>query len=117
MGKGTYFIQTLIFTVNFFRALLIDDVITAGTAIRESMSLLKSSKCSISGVVVAIDRMEKGANDAGLSAIQEIKHEYNIPVVSIINLDDIVTYLKQEKGLSHDLTKVTEYRNKYGAKY
>lgn len=91
--------------------LIIDDVITAGTAIRESIDLINSQGASPAGVIVALDRMEKGQTK--LSAIQEIEKDYNIFVYSIINMQDIINYL-QTKGEKKYLTAMQQYREKYG---
>ncbi len=96
------------------RVLIIDDVITAGTAIREVMSLIKESGAEAAGVVVALDRQEKGKAD--LSAIQEIEAEYGIPVLSIINLQQILDYLSSSKAESFAeyLPAMQAYKEAYG---
>ena len=101
------------------RTLIIDDVITAGTAIRESMSVLKAHGAQPSGVLIALDRQEKG--EGSLSAIQEIEDKYAIPVISIVNLDLMIGYLElnQEKETEwrKTLINVKEYRRQYGTNY
>ena len=94
--------------------LIVDDVITAGTAIREVMGLIRESGASASAVLVALDRQERGLGE--LSAIQEIEKDYNIPVISIINLGQIVTYLenKDDAGLVQFLPAMKEYQQTYG---
>ena len=96
------------------RVLILDDVITAGTAIREVAEVIKDNNAIISGITVALDRQEKGLGD--LSAIQEIEHVFNISVVSIINLDNIVNYLSasDDDGLKKHTDSVTKYRDTYG---
>ena len=96
------------------RVLILDDVITAGTAIREVAEVIKDNNAIISGITVALDRQEKGLGD--LSAIQEIEHVFNISVVSIINLDNIVNYLSasEDDGLKKHTDSVTKYRDTYG---
>ena len=98
------------------RTLIIDDVITAGTAIRETMALLKNYDTQPSGVLVALDRQEKGTGE--LSAIQEVEQEYGIPVISIVNLDLLIGFLelnnKRNTEWQHALCKVKEYREIYG---
>ena len=95
------------------KALIIDDVMTAGTAVREVIELVSSqSNAEIAGVVVAIDRQEKGKGD--LSAIQEIEKEFNIPVASIVSLDHVLSYIKETPELAQHLEAVTDYRNQYG---
>ncbi len=93
------------------RAVIVDDVITAGTAIREVLELFQNSQAKPSAIVVGLDRQEKGPS--GSSAIQELQHKIGIPVLSIINLDDIMAHLasQDEMGL---LAKIKEYRESYG---
>jgi len=93
------------------KVLIIDDVITAGTAIRESIDLINSHGAKPAGVIVALDRMEKGQGE--LSAIQEVEQDYKIPVYSIINMQDIISYL-ENKGEDKYLNAMHNYRNKYG---
>ena len=91
---------------------IVDDVITAGTAIREAMTLIEASDAKIAGVVVAIDRQEKGRGE--LSAIQEVERDYGIEVFSVINVAEIVEYL-EEKGLfDRELEQIGSYRREYG---
>ncbi|MDG2647232.1 orotate phosphoribosyltransferase, partial [Vibrio parahaemolyticus] len=77
------------------RIMLVDDVITAGTAIRESMEIIKANGADLAGVLVAIDRQEKGKGE--LSAIQEVERDFGCAVISIVSLGDLITYL-EEKG-------------------
>ncbi len=95
--------------------LIIDDVITAGTAIRESMDLIKAQGATPAGVIVALDRMEKGQGD--LSAIQEVERDYGIPVYSIINMHDIIHYLETHPTMPNCqqyLEAMSSYRAQYG---
>ncbi|MEA3404801.1 MAG: orotate phosphoribosyltransferase [Pseudomonadota bacterium] len=92
--------------------LIIDDVITAGTAIREAIDIITANGAKPAGVLIALDRMEKGKGE--LSAIQEVEAEYGIPVVSIINLNDIIDYLKTQPEMQHYLDAMVEYRKQYG---
>jgi orotate phosphoribosyltransferase len=95
------------------RVLLVDDVITAGTAIRESVALLQSfPACSLVAVAVALDRQER-APDSMLSAIQSVEAEYKLKVVSIANLDSILRFAEQ-KLAPEILIKLKEYRAQYG---
>ena len=96
------------------RVLVIDDVITAGTAIRETMEIIAAAGATAAGVVVAMDRQEKGKGE--LSAIQEIENEFSIPVISIINLQQIINYLEQinDATLEVYLDSMKEYQSKYG---
>lgn len=94
------------------RVLIIDDVISAGTAVRESLNLIRASSAIPCGVVVSLDRMERGAG--ALSAIQEVQHSYNIPVISVATLDDLVDYLRTDPAHAPDLEAVGRYREQYG---
>ncbi len=92
--------------------LIIDDVITAGTAIRESISLITAQSAQPVGVIVALDRQEKGQGD--LSAIQEVENQYGMSVTSIVTLADIITYLKADAKMEHALSAIEIYREGYG---
>ena len=96
------------------KVLIIDDVITAGTAIREAIDIITSNGAEPAGVVIALDRMEKGKTE--LSAIQEVEKEYGIPVVSIIDLNDIISYLEQSSNPDSQqyLEAMRSYRKDYG---
>ena len=96
------------------RVLVVDDVITAGTAIREVMGIISAAGATAAGVVVALDRQEKG--QGSLSAIGEIREQYDIPVVSIVSLNQIVNYLEVNgnRELAEYLPKLKEYREHYG---
>ena len=96
------------------RVLIVDDVITAGTAIREVMDLLQRTGATPAGILVALDRQERGTGS--LSAIQEIRQQYGIPVICIISLEMIVTYLgrQQDPALAQSLAAVEAYREQYG---
>ncbi|KAJ1917027.1 hypothetical protein H4219_003436 [Mycoemilia scoparia] len=101
------------------RVLIIDDVITAGTAIRESFEIIKAAGGEVAGVVVAIDRQEKG-KDTDKSAIQEIRSQYNIPVITVVDLASIVKYLEEQKTEKETdntelIERMKEYRKTYGA--
>ena len=93
------------------KIMIIDDVITAGTAIRESMDLIKSQGAEPAGVIIALDRMEKGQGE--LSAIQEIEADYDIPVISIINLNDIINHLEANNQTNY-LDAMKSYQEAYG---
>lgn len=94
------------------RVMLVDDVITAGTAIRESMELIQANKADLAGVLVAIDRQEKGKGE--LSAIQEVERDFGCAVISIVSLTDLITYLEQQGGNAEHLEAVKAYRAQYG---
>jgi len=94
------------------KVVIVDDVITAGTAIREVMELLKDSPVEVTGVLVAIDRQEKGKGD--LSAIQEVKKEYGISVASVVKLNDLVDYMEARDQYNVEVELINHYREKYG---
>ena len=96
------------------RILILDDVITAGTAIREVVEIIGSAGASVSGIAVALDRQERGLGE--LSAIQEIEQMLNISVISIINLENIISYLSSTKDyeLLKYLDGVVNYRKLFG---
>ncbi len=97
------------------RVLIVDDVISAGTSVRESVDLIQTSgEASPSGVVIALDRMERGIGE--LSAVQEVQKMYGLSVTSIINLDDLVEYLQNHRELEPHLRAVERYRAQYGIK-
>ena len=97
------------------RVLIIDDVISAGTSVRESIMLIRAAGALPSGVVIALDRMERGQGET--SAVQEVQHNYGIPVVSIATLDDLLGYLQEQAGMVQNLQAVQSYRDRYGVKY
>lgn len=94
------------------KVMLVDDVITAGTAIRESMDIITAHNAELAGVLIALDRQEKGK--AELSAIQEVERDYNAKVISIVQLADVVTYLETLPEMQQYLESVQAYREKYG---
>lgn len=94
------------------KVLIIDDVISAGTAIRESIDIIKNNGAEPCGVLIALDRQERGQGE--LSAVQEVERDYGIPVYSIIKLDDLVNYLQQNTEFGDFYDKVLAYRQTYG---
>ena len=97
------------------KVLIIDDVISAGTSVRESIELIVAAAAEPCGVVIALDRMERG--QAEFSAVQEVQRNYNIPVVSIAALDDLLAYLKGQAEMEQYLHAVQSYREQYGVTY
>ncbi len=93
------------------RVLIIDDVITAGTSVRESIEIIKAAKAVPSGVLIALDRQEKGLGD--ISAIQEVTERFALPVIAIISLNDIIEYLKTTSETEH-LAAIQAYQARYG---
>ena len=95
------------------KVVIVDDVITAGTAIREVMSFFEENqKATASAVIVAIDRQERGKED--LSAIQEVERDYGLSVLSVVTLDDIVQYLQEKGGYQQELIAIGSYHARYG---
>jgi orotate phosphoribosyltransferase len=94
------------------RVLIIDDVITAGTAIREVMQIIQAQGAQAAGVLIALNRQERGQGQ--LSAIQEVERDFNIPVVSIVSLAQVLTYLAEDAELKRHLPAVEAYRAQYG---
>ena len=96
------------------RVLIIDDVISAGTSVRESIELIRDAGAEPCGVVIALDRMERGQGE--LSAVQEVQNNFGIPVISIATLDDLLGYLQEEAELVQNLHATQSYRDKYGVR-
>ena len=96
---------------------IIDDVITAGTAIRESFDIISSAGAKPNAVFLALDRQERGQKDGeptDTSAIQQVELEFNIPVVAIATLTDLIEYLQQQDDKEEQLDKMHAYRSQYG---
>lgn len=96
------------------RVLIVDDVITAGTSVRESVELIRAHGANPAGVLIALDRMERGQGD--LSAVQEVQALYGIPVVAIATLDDLMSFLGARPELRAAQARVAAYRERYGAR-
>lgn len=94
------------------RIAIIDDVITAGTAIREVMDIIAQNQAKAAAVVIGLNRQERGKGE--LSAIQEVEQQYEIPVVSIVSLDDVLEFLQETGDNCETVTKIQEYRQQYG---
>tara|TARA_R110002167_G_scaffold1903_3_gene9398 strand:- start:413 stop:1066 length:654 start_codon:yes stop_codon:yes gene_type:complete len=94
------------------RVLIIDDVITAGTAIREAIAMITAEGASVSGVAIGLDRQERGQGER--SAIQELEQDAELAVVSIVGLNDIVAYLSQSAGDDDLVARINAYRERYG---
>ena len=94
------------------RVLIVDDVITAGTAIREVMQIVRAAGAEAAGVLVALDRQEKGAGE--LSAIQEVERDFGLTVYSIVSLAQLIEFLREDPARQADLERVVAYRGKYG---
>ncbi|MDO4430189.1 MAG: orotate phosphoribosyltransferase [Lonepinella koalarum] len=94
------------------KVLLVDDVITAGTAIREAMNIIEANQATLSAVVIALNRKEKGNGE--LSAIQEVERDYQCNVLSIIDLDDLMQFIEQDNQYKQYLPAMKAYHTQYG---
>ncbi len=94
------------------RVLIVDDVITAGTAIREVMQIIRAQNAEAAGVLIALNRQERGQGE--LSAIQEVERDYRMPVISIVSLEQVLEYLDDDVQLKQHLPAVQAYREQYG---
>ncbi|MGL5949688.1 MAG: orotate phosphoribosyltransferase [Aeromonas sp.] len=94
------------------RVMLVDDVITAGTAIRESMDLISANGATLAGVLIALDRQERG--QGALSAIQEVERDYAAKVISIVSVSDLINYLEHQPNRASELAAMRAYRAEYG---
>ena len=94
------------------KILLVDDVITAGTAIRESMELISTNQAELAAVLIALNRKERGKGE--LSAIQEVERDYQCQVLSIIDLDDLMQFIEQDPRYSSHLPEMRAYRAEFG---
>lgn len=94
------------------RALIVDDVITAGTAIREVMQIIQAQGAQAAGVLIALNREERGQGE--LSAIQEVERDFGMPVISIVSLSQVLQYLAEDAELKRHLPAVEAYRAQYG---
>ena len=94
------------------RVLIIDDVISAGTSVRESVELIRAAGAVPCGVVIALDRMERGIGE--LSAVQEVEQDYGIPVVAVATLDDLMSFLGERPDFKAYQAAVAKYRQEFG---
>ncbi len=95
------------------RVIIVDDVITAGTSVRESVELIRAHGATPAGVLIALDRMERG--QGATSAVQDVSDTYGIPVVAIANLDDVMAFIAGRAELSAMRPAIAAYRERYGA--
>ncbi len=98
------------------KTLIIDDVISAGTSVRESVAIIEQQNAAVAGVIIALDRQEKG-QDNHRSAIQQVEADYQIPVISIVTLGHLLDYLKDNAELQAHLPAVLAYREQYGIEH
>lgn len=94
------------------RVLIVDDVISAGTSVRESVELIRAASATPCAVAIALDRQERG--QGALSAVQEVQQDYGIPVISIAGLADLIRYLEGAQELAEFKPAIQQYRNEYG---
>jgi orotate phosphoribosyltransferase len=94
------------------KVLVIDDVISAGTSVRESIEIIRSANAQTAGIAIALDRQERGTGE--LSAAQQVKLEYGIPCTAIAGLDDLIDYLESKSIEGIDLNAIQQYRERYG---
>lgn len=94
------------------RVLVVDDVITAGTAIGESVDIIRDAGATPAGVLIALDRQEKGGGDR--SAVDQVRENFDMAVASIASLSDLLAYLENREGFDRELEAVRTYRNRYG---
>jgi orotate phosphoribosyltransferase len=94
------------------RVLIIDDVISAGTSVRESVDIIKSSGATTAGVVIALDRQERGKGQT--SAIQEVERDYGLAVASIVGLKELIEYLAGQDDMADSLASIRNYQQQYG---
>ena len=94
------------------KIMLVDDVITAGTAIRESMEIIAAHQATLAGVLISLDRQERGQGD--ISAIQEVERDYGCKVISIITLKELIAYLEEKPEMADHLVAVRAYRSEFG---
>jgi orotate phosphoribosyltransferase len=95
------------------RVLIVDDVISAGTSVRESVAMIRDAGATPAGVVISLDRQERGLGE--LSAAQEVSQQHGVPVIAVATLADIVDYLSANSDEGDKLTQIAEYRRQYGA--
>jgi orotate phosphoribosyltransferase len=95
------------------RVMIVDDVITAGTSVRESVALIRAHGAAPAGVLIALDRMERGQGE--ISAVQEVRETHGIPVVAIATLDDVMAFIGERTELSAMQPAIAAYRARYGA--
>ena len=92
--------------------LILDNVITAGTSVRESVVIINAAGATPAGVLIALDRQEKGEHD--ISAIQEVSERFNMPVISIIALEHIIEFIEADESYNMNIAAIREYQQQYG---
>ncbi|UGB38017.1 orotate phosphoribosyltransferase [Frateuria soli] len=94
------------------RVLIVDDVMTAGTAVRESLALIRAQGATPAGVLIALDRQERGQGE--LSAAQEVARDHGVPVIAITGLDEVLAYAGERPELAAEHARLLDYRSRYG---
>lgn len=94
------------------RVLIVDDVMTAGTAVRESLALIRAQGATPAGVLIALDRQERGQGE--LSAAQEVARDHDLPVIAIAGLDEVLAYAGERPELATEHARLLDYRSRYG---
>lgn len=94
------------------RVLIVDDVISAGTSVRESVELIRAAGAIPAGVLIALDRQERG--QGALSAVQEVQRDYGIPVIAVAGLKDLMAFIDQNPEFSAHRAQIADYRQQYG---
>jgi len=94
------------------RVMIVDDVISAGTSVRESVDIIRAAGATPAGVLIALDRQERG--QGALSAVQEVERDIGIPVIAVAHLSDLIDYLTQQPSFAGNLEAVRQYRERYG---
>ena len=107
-GEGGYIVGATLFG----QVVIVDDVMTAGTAIRESMAILEETNAHGTGVVIGLDRCERGSGE--LSAVQQVEQDWGLRVISVITLKDIIAWVKGASDFSLHLEALEQYRERYG---
>ncbi|PKO26046.1 MAG: orotate phosphoribosyltransferase [Betaproteobacteria bacterium HGW-Betaproteobacteria-8] len=97
------------------RVMIVDDVISAGTSVRESVEIIEAAGATPAGVAIAIDRQERGLGQ--LSAVQEVERQSGLPVCSIANLDGLIKYLQNQPDMAQNLSAIENYRLQYGSSF
>ena len=93
---------------------IVDDVITAGTAIRDAAKIIKATEAKITGILISLNRQEKGSGE--LSAVHEISNDPNVPVISIVILDEVIVFIAKDESFQKHLENINAYRQEYGVK-
>ena len=93
---------------------IVDDVITAGTAIRDAAKIIKATEAKITGILISLNRQEKGSGE--LSAVQDISDDLNVPVISIVTLDEVIEFIAKDESFQKHLENINAYRQEYGVK-